>query len=89
MGGKSLSLSIGDVIIDKSTNDIGVLLYKYDILYDKHTVSYPKDDEIIVWAWEIFWSGPNIRGSRYQSYTEFGLENMILAGTIDLYRGNG
>ena len=90
MGGKSVKLSTGDVIIDRSTGDVGVLLYKYDILYDKHSISYPEDEEgeeIIVWAWEIFWSGPHLKGSRYQSYTQFGLENMILAGTIDLYRG--
>tara|TARA_R110002072_G_scaffold49833_2_gene134938 strand:+ start:1709 stop:1978 length:270 start_codon:yes stop_codon:yes gene_type:complete len=88
MGGKRLSLSIGDVIIDKSNSDVGVLLYKYDILHDKYMVSYPDDDDVVVWAWEIFWAGPHLRGSRYQSYTEFGLENMILAGTVELYRNS-
>jgi hypothetical protein len=79
----SVKLGVGDIIVDRVSGEVGLLLYRYDILYDRYDES---DDDICVWAWEIFWAGPRISGSRYQSYTEFGLENMVVAGTFELYK---
>ena len=86
MGRLRIILRPGDVVIDRSTGDIGLLVFRYDILYDQYLIDQPEGDEpVIVWAWEIYWTGSKFakhRGSRYQSYTEFGLENMIETGTM-------
>ena len=79
-------LKKGDIVIDLATNDVGLLVERYSLLSgsieDMH-VPFAN-----IWAWEIYWTGPdnttthNI--SRYQPYTEEGLLNLIRTGTFQL-----
>ena len=78
-------LKVGDVIIDADRGDIGLLLYRYDVLEYTPMISpdFGASDHAI-WAWEILWTGPGSDiGNRYQPYTEDGLVNMILSGTFE------
>ncbi len=79
-------LKPGGVIIDHKDGDVGLLIDRYDIIEhiptSARTVKYDGDGRI--WAWEIFWSGPDAdKNNRYFPYTESGLLNMIRAGTFE------
>ena len=78
-----LSLKSGDIVIDKTTGDVGLLLYRYDVLNDLY-----EDDEIKIWAWDILWSGPaTTESNRRAPYTESGLINLVVAGVFSHYTG--
>ena len=76
-----IKLKIGDIILDTTNNDIGVLLKRYAIL--KETENFRGLD---VWAWEIYWVGPvtssTERLQRLHAYTEGGLVNLIKTCTF-------
>ena len=79
-------LKPGGVIIDHKDGDVGLLIDRYDIIEhiptSARTVKYDGDGRI--WAWEIFWSGPDAdKNNRYFPYTESGLLNMIRMGTFE------
>jgi hypothetical protein len=78
----SVSLYAGDIVIDKTTGDVGLLLYKYDVLSDMY-----EDDEIKIWAWDILWAGPATNATNRRSpYTESGLVNLIITGVFLHYK---
>ena len=83
-----IKLKIGDIVIDVITNDVGLLVRRYCLfepLNEYGILTY--EDELNIWAWEIFWVGPAGAGfelSRYQPYTESGLFNLINTGTFIL-----
>ena len=80
-----LELSVGDVIIDTKSGEIGLLLHRYDVLeYTPMVTPDLYNPEYVIWAWEILWTGPGSdESNRYQPYTEVGLQNMITAGTFE------
>ena len=78
-----LFLGPGDIVVDKTTGDVGLLLYRYDVLNDLY-----EDDEVKIWAWDILWSGPATDATNRRSpYTESGLINLIVAGVFKHYSG--
>ncbi len=81
----NVALNPGDVIIDSSNGEIGLLLYRYDILEYAPMISPDfGTPDYAIWAWEILWTGPGSDASnRYQPYTESGLTNMIHSGTFE------
>ena len=82
-----IELKVGDVIIDAERGEIGLLLYRYDVLGHTYTPMISSDFgtvECAIWAWEILWTGPGADiNNRYQPYTEDGLVNMILSGAFE------
>jgi len=82
-----LCLRVGDVVYDKETKEFGILLRKINLLdsLDPTTPEVPS-----VNAWEIMWSGSELRDSsdRVYIYTESGLINMIREGLLSLYQNN-
>ncbi len=79
-----INLSVGDIIVDVATGDVGLLVSRYSIYAD--LLDDNGDQLINLWAWELYWTGPNPNAngamSRYQPYTESGLLNLIRTGTF-------
>ena len=76
-------LSSGDIIVDESTGDIGLLINRYDVLDGMYTSNLLEDDDVEIWAWDILWTGPETGDiNRYQPYTENGMLNMIENGAF-------
>tara|TARA_R110000824_G_scaffold135797_2_gene299249 strand:+ start:989 stop:1309 length:321 start_codon:yes stop_codon:yes gene_type:complete len=66
--------SVGDIFINKSTGEIGLLTERYDIFDGAF------EDIGHIWAWDLYWTGPPIVEGvvgREQSYTELGLMNLL------------
>tara|TARA_R110000824_G_scaffold392161_2_gene590376 strand:+ start:222 stop:500 length:279 start_codon:yes stop_codon:yes gene_type:complete len=81
---------VGDVIVDKLTGKIGLLLERYDVFDDYPT---PEDPDLEnmgpIWAWEIMWSGSKAtttKISRYGAYTELGLTSLIRDEQFELIK---
>ena len=73
-----LQLKAGDIVVDKTTGDVGLLLFRYDVLHDIY-----EDDEVKIWAWDILWAGPATSDSNRRSpYTESGMIILIIAGVF-------
>jgi hypothetical protein len=82
MSSNNVSLAAGDIIVDISTGDVGLLLFRYDVLADIY-----EDDDIRIWAWDILWAGPSTNDrNRRSPYTESGLVNLIIAGVFVHHR---
>ena len=82
------NLKSGDLVVDITTDEVGLLVERYNVLEEVYD-----GEDYVVWAWNIIWTGPEIlidRGAsnRRQSYTEFGLINLIRTGTFQLYKNN-
>ncbi len=82
-----IELEIGDIIVDSASGEVGLLIDRYSLFDD--IFDYSEDggkNRIFVWAWEIYWTGPNPIGeataNRYHPYTEEGLFNLIKTGTF-------
>ena len=80
---------IGDVVIDTLTNEVGLLVERYDIFSDY--VSHETDFELPshIWAWEILWSGGKTaltKIKRKNSYTEQGLIQLVRRGDFKLVK---
>lgn len=72
----------GDFVIDHEYNEIGLLLFRFNLVDD---VENP------IYAWDILWSGCRtaMRGQpRRAPYTEESLKNMIIEGALMLYKNN-
>tara|TARA_R110002073_G_C9017226_1_gene540474 strand:+ start:122 stop:415 length:294 start_codon:yes stop_codon:yes gene_type:complete len=72
-----VKFSIGDIIIDLMTGDVGVLLTKH------RRIDMVKDD---IYMWEIVWTDSvedplNTPNSRYME--EYGLKMSVVAGLYD------
>ena len=83
----TISFDVGDIVVDRDTNESGVLLRKIDLLDKVLLVDY---DFPGINAWEILWSGKSLADSsiRMHIYTENGLTNMVREGLLQLYKGN-
>lgn len=88
-------LKPGDIVIDAATGDVGLLVNRYclfeppEAYYTEHELSKYEKVEIRLWAWDVYWTGPDsasVAGSRYQPYTEEGLINLIKTGTFIINR---
>jgi hypothetical protein len=76
-----LTLAVGDIVIDKISGEIGLLVERY-LLTNKGP-----DDPIALWAWDVYWVGAKIiPEKRLTPWTEYGLTNIIKAGTFMHYR---
>ena len=89
-------LKPGDIVIDVATGDIGLLANRYCLFdppeefYSDFEISSMPVADLNLWAWDIYWTGPDaseVTGSRYQPYTEEGLINLIKTGTFLLESG--
>jgi len=82
------NLKSGDLIVDVTTDEVGILVDRYNVLEEVYD-----GEEYVIWAWDIMWSGPVVmvgsdNSNRHQSYTEFGLINLIRTGTFELHKNN-
>ena len=72
-------LTIGSLIKDLNNSDIGLLIERYNILYDT---------EFEVWIWDIYWTGVNITLKNMNSpYTESGLLGLLNSGRMIIVEG--
>ena len=64
-----IELDVGDILIDNSSNETGLLLRHFNIFEHTKDPIYPP-----LYAWEIIWAGTNVSKfpGRYQTYTEEG-----------------
>ena len=77
---KKIKLKSGDIDIDTETNAVGVLVYRYTLVEGEE----PESD---LWAWDIYWTGPDMDvEERMQPWTEFGLRNIIKNGLFKLVK---
>ena len=68
----------GDIVIDATTEEIGLLVERFDIL--EHASA---DLRNRVYAWEIIWTGKSTGAdNRWMPYTENGLARCIKDGTL-------
>jgi len=45
------------------------------------------NDPLALWAWDVYWVGKDVpRETRLQTWTEYGLTNIVKAGTFVLYK---
>lgn len=86
-----VKLKSGDIVIDVVTNDVGLLVQRYCLFdpleIDDGSGEPIEEAELTLWAWDIYWAGPDASGkdiSRYQPYTEEGLTNLVKTGTFIL-----
>tara|TARA_B100000029_G_C17098600_1_gene787040 strand:- start:56 stop:376 length:321 start_codon:yes stop_codon:yes gene_type:complete len=81
---------VGDVVISVETNNIGLLIERYDIFGGYFSEDELAEEEIpCIYAWEILWSGADLVNEdlpRKQSYTELGLINLIKEGYLKLIK---
>lgn len=76
-------LSVGDIIIDLVTGTAGVLISRYLL-----TNGGPADP-LALWAWDVYWVGKEVdEESRVQAWTEYGLMNIVKAGTFMHYKND-
>jgi len=98
---KHYEFSVGDMVIDKTTNSVGLLIERYDIFagYFEDLVlndfsDLGEDEEDLfgaigaIWAWEILWTGSaeSDKKDRYHSYTEVGLSTLVREGYFKLVK---
>lgn len=73
----TVDLDIGDIIVDLVTGVAGILISRYNL------ANCPIDDPLTLWAWDVYWVGKEVeKESRLQTWTEYGLTNIIKAGTF-------
>ena len=77
----NVDLHVGDIVVDEVTGEIGLLIDRYLL------TNTGSDDPLALWLWDIYWIGKGIDpASRLQPWTEFGLTNVIKAGTFSHYK---
>ena len=79
----SVDLCVGDIVVDLVSGEAGILVSRY-LLTDSGT-----PEPLALWAWDVYWVGKTITASsRLQTWTEYGLTNIIKAGTFVQYKNN-
>ena len=79
----NVDLCIGDIIVDLVSGEPGILVFRY-LLTD---CGY--GDPLALWPWDVYWVGKDIDpAARLQTWTEYGLTNIIKAGTFVQYKNN-
>ena len=75
MQARTITLSVGDLIIDHINGLVGFLVEIED---------FSKEGHLRIKCWRVFWVGEKIPSSEaYQSWTEIGLINIIEAGSFE------
>ena len=74
--GISIVLSVGDIVYDTQSGDVGILLRRKD-----GSISHSYESLFQLWVWETFWISEG-----YSLYTESGIHNMIIEGRLFLFR---
>ena len=75
------NLHVGDIVIDQITGEVGLLFDHYVL-----TNNGP-GDPLALWVWDLYWIGKNIPADeRLKTWTEFGLINIIKAGTFKHFK---
>jgi len=78
-----IELDSGDVIVDVNTKETGLLVRRYNIFEHAEDPIYAP-----LAAWEIVWSGTQVRAGRLHSFTEESIKNMIRASALLLIKNN-
>jgi len=79
----TVELSVGDIVVDLVTGEGGILVLRYLLSGEDPEAA------MALWAWDVYWIGKNIeREYRLQPWTEYGLINVIKAGTFVQYKSN-
>jgi len=77
----NVDLSVGDIVIDLVTGLAGVLVHHYLL------TNQGPNDPLALWAWDVYWVGKDIEeAERLQAWTDYGLTNIIKAGTFMHYK---
>jgi len=77
----NVDLSVGDVVVDLVSGMAGVLVSRYNL------ANCPPEDPLTLWAWDVYWVGKDVPAeTRLQTWTEYGLTNIIKAGTFVHYK---
>jgi|TARA_R110002051_G_scaffold228553_1_gene290732 hypothetical protein len=77
----NVDLGIGDIVVDLVSGTAGILVFRYLL-----TNGGP-ESPFALWAWDVYWVGKEIiPDSRLQTWTEYGLTNIIKAGTFVHYK---
>ena len=79
----NIKLETGDIVVDNESKEAGLLIRRYDLFEHTNNPIYPP-----LGAWEIMWTGTNVRGNKMQAFTEESLHNMIIAGSLILIKNN-
>lgn len=75
MQASKITLSIGDLVIDRISRIVGFLIGIED---------YSRGGHIKVKCWRVFWVGGKVLASEaYQSWTEIGLMTVIETGGFE------
>jgi len=75
------NLNVGDIVVDLISGEVGLLIERYLL------TNCGPQDPLALWAWDVYWIGKNIDPeTRLQTWTEFGLTNIIKAGTFIQYK---
>tara|TARA_R110000824_G_scaffold398423_1_gene602468 strand:+ start:487 stop:729 length:243 start_codon:yes stop_codon:yes gene_type:complete len=78
-----VDLNIGDIIIDLVEGIAGILISRYNL------ANCPPEDPLTLWVWDVYWVGKEVNeDTRLQTWTEYGLINIIKAGTFVHYKNN-
>lgn len=76
-------LNIGDVIVDSVSGDVGLLMRRYSLTKEERV------DYLSLWVWDVYWIGSHHQSAdRIRMWTEYGLINIIKAGTFMHYKNN-
>ena len=78
----NLVLDVGDFVVDNVDFEVGLLLYKFNLV---------DDIENPIYAWDIIWSGSRLAYNglpRRAPYTEESLKNMIIEGVLTFHKNN-
>ena len=79
----NLLFNIGDIIIDKVNDEIGVLLRRYNLFEDDVYSDEEREKYGVIMAWDIYWTGTTIWPfERLQTYTEEGLKILTENSTL-------
>jgi len=79
----SVDLSAGDIVVDLITGEAGVLILRYVLS------NVSPEHPLALWAWDVYWIGKYIDpATRLQTWTEYGLINIIKTGTFVHYKCN-
>jgi len=71
-------LYAGLMILDVISEDVGILLKKYNVMESW-------ENEPQIWAWDIIWTGPATDAiNKNQPYTENGLLGMLNSGRMEM-----
>ena len=85
---QKIHFDIGDIIFDKATKDVGILIYRYKLFDDE----YSSDINGEITVWDVYWNSPGPfllkDDTNFHKYSEIGLEFLIQSGIFIHYKCN-